>query len=426
MSEAWTEKYRPQKYSEIQGNNKGIKKIKEWAEDYSKGDKPFLLYGDQGTGKTTLAQVVSKENDWPFEEINASSARKKEDIQKFASQIRNRPIDADYKLVLIDEADGFGKGSSLGPLKKVLDDSPNPVIITANEKWKVPDSIENKCRNQKFKLGKSSKKAAIRRINEQEDIGLSKREIGILATRDDLRSIINDLQRFSEGNEEIGWDDRDTEIGIFKAVENIRKGKKYTGETTPPELVQWLDENLSGRYEGVEGMRAYQALAHADLWLEKAQSRQQYKWWKHAGELAEQVANVRLSEPYDGWVNTNSPKAWRNSTPNPDGDSKEAVLYQELNRDELSYSMSTNFVQFKNDILPILQNHEEEKKFNLVLDNNLSSKAMKAIGITKSQYEDWLETDTDVDQESTDQTGLSSFGEEEEDDDEQVTSLLEL
>ena len=434
MSESWVDRYRPESYDEVGGNNKAVDKIAKWAENYSKGDKPWLLWGEQGTGKTSTAEVVAKENGWPFEEINASSARKKEDVAKFASQIRNKPIDADRKLVLIDEADGFGKGSSLRPLAKVLEDSPNPVIVTCNEKWKVPNSIANKCRNQKFKLGKRTKKSVIKKIVEEEDLDISKREIGILATRDDLRSIINDLQRFSEGQEEVSWDDRDTDIGPYEAVDNILQEKKYTGELSPPDLVGWLDENLAGRFEGVEGMRAYQALAHADLWLEEAQRTQNYSWWKYAGEIAEQTANVRLSEPYDGWINKDFPKAWRNSTPNPNGDSEEARLYQELKKPNVpGYSFSSNFIEFKNDALPLLKKRDKEEKMQIALQHGLSNKAMKALGISKSEYEDWMETDFDGDH--PEQVDLSDWSDEEQEEDEEesedeggeaANSLLEL
>ena len=58
-SAIWTEKYRPQKFSEIKGQKEAVKRVKAFVE---KKNMPHLMFaGPAGIGKTTLALVVARE-----------------------------------------------------------------------------------------------------------------------------------------------------------------------------------------------------------------------------------------------------------------------------------------------------------------------------------------------------------------------------
>jgi len=299
-------------------------------------------------------------------------------------------------------------------LKKILDHPPNPIIFTANEKWQVPNSIENNTTNHKFNLQKRSIKPVIRDIAEKEGIDISKQEIGKLATRQGLRDAINDLQEYAESEGSVDWDDREQDIGNFKAVDNILRGKKYSGEMTPPDLVDWLDENIYEDMDGVEAMRAFQCLSEADKFVQRANDTQNYSWWKYAGSIAEEVANVRLSEPYD-WINKSYPKSRRNKPPKSTYDNPEATLYREIKNSE-GYSGSFSFQEFRKDILPILKEQSKDEKMNMVLSYSLSSDAMKGLDITRTQYENWLSEEKEIEEK---QAEIDQFEEETESEDEE-------
>jgi len=387
MSDSWWQKYRPEEWNDIYGNNKSIKNIKKWANNFSEGDSALLFDGDAGTGKTSTAEVVANEMGWPIEEVNASDARKKGDIYSLVSRIKQKPTSSDFKLVLIDEADSLGK-SSLKPLIDVLKNPPNPIIFTSNDSWKISDSITNKCDDFDFKINKNTKKSFIRDVCDEEEINLSAKEIGQLATRSDLRSIINDLQKYKTGME-IGWDDRDMETGEFQVVDNIINEKKFTGSVSPPDLVHWLDENWTGRVDGVELMRVKQALASSDKWLGHTNKTQDYSWWKYAGEIAEQTANLRISEPYDGYIRKSYPSIRRVK-----GSSKKAEgLFKQLKQtDRANFRISCDYQEFESVILPMIKSWSDEKKFKLVMNERLDEETYSTLGITKTKYENWLES----------------------------------
>lgn len=403
MSESLVERYRPSTLSDVKGHPSAIKEITKWAENWSEGDKPIMLHGPAGTGKTSTAEALSNDMDWSIVEINASSQTRKDDIKHIVQSIRSQSLDSERTLFLLDEVDSIN-GKSLRPLKKMLKDPPNPIIVTANEKWKVPDSISNACNKIKYNLQKRSIKPVLKYIAEEEDIDISNREIGMLATRNGLRDAINDLQEFAESEADLDWDQRETDIGNFDAVDNLLRGKKYSGEMTPPDIVEWLDENIYGTMEGVEAVRASQCLSEADRFVQKANETQNYSWWKYAGSVAEEVANVRITEPYD-WINKSYPKARRNKPKKSSYENNEATLYRELKK-EGEYGGSFSYQEFRKTIKDYLLDLCEEERLQFALNNSLSEDAMKALDITPSQYEKWVGEEQKEEQE---QETISDF-----------------
>jgi len=78
ISEIWTEKYRPSKFSELVGQEEIVKRVKSLTNAMN---IPHLLFaGPAGTGKSTLALIVVKElygKNWKdnYLELNASDER---------------------------------------------------------------------------------------------------------------------------------------------------------------------------------------------------------------------------------------------------------------------------------------------------------------------------------------------------------------
>jgi replication factor C large subunit len=407
MEKSLVRKYKPESFSDVYGHPTAVGKIKKWADNWEQGTQPILLYGPPGTGKTSTAEVAADYADWNYEEINASSQRRTEDIEKLAQELRS--VGDTRTLYTLDEVDSMD-GRSLQPLYQVLESSVNPVICTANEKWKVPDGLENRCQIHKFKLRQDSIKKFLKDVVRKEDIDISNRQIGQLATRNGIRDALNDLQGYVESGE-TDWDQREMDDSPFAVTRRIILNENYIGDMTPDDMVAFLNENVKNEFDGVEAMRSYQALGEADKWLGHVERTQDYSWWRYAGAIAEEVSNLRITEPYNDWVNVNYPAERRNWTPKASDNNNEAQLYREL-QSHSSYSGAFNYQEFRKVILPLLRKMDEQERMELCLSYSLSTEASDALDISQSDFDEWQSGE--VEKQMTDsETTLDEFVEEE-------------
>jgi len=397
--ESWVEKYRPTVWSDIQGNNSDIDDLKDWCRNFTPGDKPQLLVGTQGTGKTSTANVIANKMGWPMNQTNASDKRSSEDIARLAASIYTTPPDAEFQLVLIDEIDSQSSRTNKRPLYDALDSPNNPVIITANDEYDIPQGIKSRCKIREFKLSKASKAAKLKDIAEAEGIRdeMSDADLEDLSQRADLRSAIQDMQTWAKQDIPPGQDERDVEIGEFEVMDNIMRGVKESGQVSPPDLVMWLDENLRKEFRGVEALTAYDSLSRADKWLSRAQQ-EDYRFWKYAGELAEQTATQRVTEPYDGWMDKDFPEWFRHKQPNAHGEKPEARLYRKLKDWEGgSFQFAGDYTHFLNVVLPILEDRPLDERRQMVLELSLDDGEMEALGVSPQRYKKWAQSDVPED-----------------------------
>lgn len=396
----WVEKHRPEKWSDIQGNNKSIKKIKKWARSWREGDPPQLLVGEPGTGKTTTAYVVAEQMGWELNEINTSSARKTEDVKEIAREMRAKSIDDIHQLIFLDEVDSWHHSVSISPLADALDNPRNPVMMAANDGYQVPASIKRKVESHgrndylKFSLSKPSRRSKLEDIAEREGLDLSDDHIEVLAERNDLRSAINDLQLYYESGKAPGSDDREMNMSEWEAVDNIIRGEKEVGyNIRPSDFIMWLDENVSNKFRGLEAAMAYKSLALSDFWLGVAYP-ENTRFIKYSGEFQEQVANLRLSEPYDGYINKDFPNWFRSSTNRINDGSPEASLFKKVKSlEDGRFEFGGDYTYFRKILLPILQSLDDEVKYEIALENRLDGDEMEVLGIKETEYNEWRNTE---------------------------------
>lgn len=403
--ESWVEKWRPDNFSEIQGNNKDVKAIKQWAENWSEGDSPQLLSGPPGTGKTSTAQVTASHMGWPITEVNASSSRTSDDILDIAAAMSTSPVDADQHLVLLDEIDSLDSAANLSPLKKALSDPHSPIVLTANDSYSVPKTLKRECTEREFSLQKRSRKAKLKDIRDAENVDISNQDLGKLSTRPDLRSAINDLQMYaSHEDAEVGWDERSWSQGEFDAIDNILDGEGYVNfDATPADFIWWLDENwradaseLGKNVRGLEAVVVYDCLSRADKFLERAE-KQDYRFWSVANALLKATQEARLSKPYEGWVQQDFPSYFRWSTDKHTDGSPEANLYQRLSEvDKNNFALSGNYTYFKQILLPLLKDLPEEDREEIAFNAGCEDEELKALGLEPDSIEEkratnWVE-----------------------------------
>jgi len=159
MSEALYRKYRPQKFSEVLGQDH-IVKVLESSIKLGNIAHAYIFSGTRGTGKTSVARIFAREigtspND--ITEIDAASNTGVDDIRALNESVNTLPFESEYKVYILDEAHMLSK-SAWNALLKTIEEPPKHVIfiLATTESQKIPETIISRC--QTFSFRKPSQK----------------------------------------------------------------------------------------------------------------------------------------------------------------------------------------------------------------------------------------------------------------------------
>ena len=193
----WVEKYRPDTLEGYVGNEHILEKVKIYIENE---DVPhLLLYGQAGTGKTTLAKIITNQIDCDVMYINASDENSvdavRDKIRGFAATIGFRK----WKVIILDESD-YLTPNAQAALRNLMEtfSTSTRFILTCNYVEKVIDPIQSRC--QTFGITPPSKKEVAIRMKYILDAEEVKYEMGDLVTLvnsgyPDIRRVLNAAQR---------------------------------------------------------------------------------------------------------------------------------------------------------------------------------------------------------------------------------------
>jgi len=203
QSDIWTEKYRPEKFEEVVGQQEILKRVKSLVQ--SLNIPHLLLAGPAGTGKSTLALIIVKElfgQTWKdnYLELNASDERGIDVVrQKVKDFARTKSIgNVPFKVIFLDEADALTKEAQQA-LRRTMENYTNTCrfILSCNYSSRIIDPIQSRCVVFRFKiLEKKDIINVIRKIAEKENLKLTEDAYETLyeASEGDCRKAINLLQ----------------------------------------------------------------------------------------------------------------------------------------------------------------------------------------------------------------------------------------
>jgi len=317
----WTEKYAPQKTSEVVGQQKAVEKFLTWFKAWKPGKKAALFFGPAGVGKTCLVEALGKEKNLEIVELNASDYRTASQIKEVIGQsMKQMSLFKRGKVFLIDEIDGIAGQEDRGGTKeliKIIKESQYPIVLTANNPYNPKlRSLRSYCLLIPFT--KVYYWALVNRLNlicQEEGLKCEKDVLKQLAKRSsgDLRSAINDLESLARESKEIKLSDleklgeRERETSIFDALKMIFKTKTALAaklsiqsvDKDADEIFWWIEQNIINEYENREEIaKAYDMLSRADIFRNRISIRQDWKYKKYMIDLMTGGVAVAKREMY--------------------------------------------------------------------------------------------------------------------------------
>lgn len=294
------EKYRPNKFNEIKGQDLAVSQVRSFFHAFSRGlskKRAILLHGPAGTGKTTIAHVLAKENELEIFELNASDLRNRAKLEEILKpSTLQGSLFAKGKIILVDEVDGV-TGTDRGGLPELIaliEKTKFPIIITGNDIWdrkfsllrKKVDLVSVKDLDQGVVLdilrNMMRLEGKVVEINLLQNI--------VQKTKGDLRAAINDLQSVLHiGTGEIKEHhigEREKSRDIFHALKDIFKlptSKETINayddvDLELDQILLWVEKNIPKEYNGEELVKAIELVSKADVFRGRIYRQQHWRF----------------------------------------------------------------------------------------------------------------------------------------------------
>ncbi len=219
----WIEKYRPDNFDDIVGQDKNISMINKMIDG---GSFPhLLLHGKSGTGKTSTIMNIAnklygKNKAFMMIRLDASDDRGintvREEIKGFAEKMT--PFNNGIKLIILDEADSMTFDAQFA-LRRIIEKYSDDTrfCIICNYMNKIIAPIKARCVNMRFyPIDKKIIVDRLKYICDCEKLKYEKNSLESIATisNGDLRKAINILQSLSMMNKKICIDSCYNSAGI--------------------------------------------------------------------------------------------------------------------------------------------------------------------------------------------------------------------
>jgi len=267
-------KYRPQTFGDLIGQDAMVRTLQN-AFETGRIAQAYMLTGVRGVGKTTTARILARALNYEGAqgdqgpsldmpelgqhcaeimesrhidvlEMDAASNTGIDDVREIIESARYRPVQARYKVYIIDEVHMLSKAAFNG-LLKTLEEPPEHVkfIFATTEIHKVPVTVVSRC--QRFDL---------RRI-EVEDLQAHFKKIAELEGQQIADDAITLIARAAEGSVRDGLSLLDQAIAHASGPVSAADVRAMLGLAERTRIFELLEQTLSGdAAAGLTGLSA--------------------------------------------------------------------------------------------------------------------------------------------------------------------------
>lgn len=224
-------KFRPTVFEDVRGQEHIVTTLKNQVITGRVGHA-YLFIGTRGTGKTTVAKIMAKTvncqnpkegnpcgecpscqaiaagNSMNVIEIDAASNNGVDSIREIIEEVTYPPVDAKYKVYIIDEVHMLS-GGAFNALLKTLEEPPAYVIfiLATTEMHKIPVTILSRCQRYDFKrISIETITERMRELVKIEEISVEDRALKYIAkaadgSMRDALSLLDQCVAFHYGKE---------------------------------------------------------------------------------------------------------------------------------------------------------------------------------------------------------------------------------
>ena len=296
----WSEKYRPQNFMHLIGNEDARQLFARWFEKWKKGTKPLLLVGPPGIGKTTLANLAGKNFGYDMISLNASDVRNKKNIQEILEPVLGNQTVLGKPMIFVDEVDGVHGRSDYGGVEaliNILKEPTIPIILAAN----------NDSSDKMKKIKKTVKTIALRplpprllrlylnMVLEKENAYINPGRLIklILESNGDIRSMLNSAQALITGFEpstERTFEPLDVEEGInaFYKAQSIDEARAvlYSMHIDPREKINaFYSSIITSNISNLELAKFLQVVSEADMLYGRIMKTQEWRLLRYLDSI---------------------------------------------------------------------------------------------------------------------------------------------
>ena len=277
-------KWRPQLFSDLIGQDHVTKTLTN-AFKKDRVAQGYILTGPRGVGKTTTARIIAKAlncaksldgvpcnncnncqeitdgRNLDVIEIDGASNRGIEEIRNIREQIKYTPMNAPYKIFIIDEVHML-TNQAFNALLRTLEEPPShgKFILATTDIHKVPSTIISRCQRFDFnRITEASIRERLKIIFKDEKIVVDDDSISAIARKSDgsMRDALSIMdQVIAYAGDSIKIDDVSTIIGlipidVFFNYSNAINEKDFSKMTKVLEMVKSTGLPLEDVAEGL-------------------------------------------------------------------------------------------------------------------------------------------------------------------------------